>query len=77
MAELTEETGNALLEALGELRAELRRIRRGGLVARLSDAERDEIARQVYERIDERLAPAADRDLDDAPRGDRGFFKKR
>lgn len=68
MAELTEETGRDLLAALEELRGELRRIRREGLVARLSEAEREEIAGRVYERVDERLAPADADDVDDAPR---------
>jgi hypothetical protein len=66
MAGLTEETAHDLLEALAELRSELRRIRRDGLVARLSEAEREEIADRVFERVDERLAPAEIAD-DDAP----------
>lgn len=77
MAGLTEETAGDLLEALGELRAELRKIRRDGLVARLSEAEREEISRRVFERVDERLAPADVRGGDDAPgRGGGSYFKK-
>lgn len=79
--ELTEETARELLEALEENRAELRRIRRQGIVARLSDGEREEIANQVFERVDERLAPADELDVDDAPgrrQDGRGrYFKKR
>jgi hypothetical protein len=81
MAELTEETARELLDALEENRTELRRIRREGLVARLSDGERDEIARQVFELVDERLAPADERDADDAPGRQRhvtrDYFTKR
>lgn len=81
MAGLTEETVRELLDALEETRAELRRIARQGLVAHLTDGERDEIARQVFELVDERLAPADSRDADDAPgrrQDGRGrYFKKR
>lgn len=64
---MTDDQAAALLEAIDELRSELARIRRQGLVARLSDAEREEIADRVFERVDERLAPADSADLDDAP----------
>ena len=63
---MDDELARDLLEALNELRGELRRIRRDGLVARLSEAEREEIAGRVYERVDERLAPA-ELAADDAP----------
>jgi hypothetical protein len=76
---MTDDQAAELLEAIDELRAELRRIRRDGLVARLSQAERDEIAAQVFERVDERLAPAETRQGDEPPRkragGGKGFFR--
>jgi hypothetical protein len=66
-----------LREAIDELLAELRRLRRGGLVARLSGAEREEIADRVFERVDERLAPAeAGAASDDEPPG-RGSGSRR
>lgn len=69
MADLTEDTGRALLEALEEIRGELRQLRRTGVVARLSEAEREEVAERVFERVDARLAPAETRgSADDAPR---------
>jgi len=46
-----------VIDTVEELRRELRRLRTGELVARLSEADREEIARRVYERVDERLAP--------------------
>jgi hypothetical protein len=50
-----------------ELLAELRRLRRDGIVARLSEAEREEIALRVFERVDERLAPADAEQVQDEP----------
>lgn len=77
---MTDDQAAELVEAMDELRAELRRIRRDGLVARLSEAERDEIARQVFERVDERLAPVDDRNGDETPgrQGPGGrYFRRR
>lgn len=75
MSQVSQETALDLLEAMNELRSELRRLKRDGIVARLSDAEREDIARRVYERVDTRLAPADARALDDAPRARRKFGK--
>lgn len=68
MAALTQETALDLLEALNDLRQELRAVRREGLVARLSETERELIAARVFERVDERLAPAESDQLDEHPR---------
>lgn len=43
-----------------ELRVELRRLRTGDLVARLSDREREEIAQRVFELVDAQLLPDDD-----------------
>jgi hypothetical protein len=68
-----------VLDAASELRAELHRLRTGNLVARLSEADREEIAQRVHERIDERLAPHDDPDHDGAPtrrqRGRSRYFR--
>lgn len=45
-----------LYYAVTELRDELRKARAEGLVVRLPDAQLDEIAYRVLERVDERLA---------------------
>jgi hypothetical protein len=67
-----------VLESTNELRQELRRLRTGELVARLSDADREEIANQVFERVDERLAPLDDTDTEGSPRprARGGYFKR-
>lgn len=45
-----------VLEQTRKLRADLRRLEEGDLVARLSAAERQAIAREVLDRLDERFA---------------------
>lgn len=64
---MTDDAARDLLAAIDELRGELRRLKRDGIVVRLSDPERDEIARRVFDLLDQRLAPA-DTAADDAPR---------
>jgi hypothetical protein len=72
---------NLLEDAIESTRAltiEIRKLRTGDLVARLSEADREEIAARVHERIDERLAPLEDDDAEGAPRGRGrpGYFRR-
>lgn len=57
-----------LLEAVETLTREVGRLRRGELVVRLSDLERDELAQRVIDRLDERSLPLAE-PADAPPRG--------
>lgn len=50
------EPADELLEAIRSLHREIRQLRHGELVARLTEAERDAIAQQVLDRLDERYA---------------------
>ena len=67
-----------VLESNKQLLEEIRKLRTGELVARLSEADREEIAHRVHERIDERLAPLDNDDAEGAPRprGRAGYFKR-
>lgn len=67
-----------VLESNKQLLQELRKLRTGDLVARLSEADREEIAARVHERVDERLAPLDDDEAEGAParRGRAGYFKR-
>ena len=63
---------------LRELTHEIRRLRHGDLVARLTPAEMDELARRIADRLDER-GDARSKDqapIDSAParRRRRGYF---
>jgi hypothetical protein len=69
-----------VLASNAALLQEIRKLRTGELVARLSEADRDQIAAQVFERVDERLAPLDDdQHTDGAPRrrgrGSSGYFR--
>ena len=61
-----------------ELRKELRLLRTGELVARLSEADREDITNRVFEKVDERLAPLDDDEPEGAPRPRRQgrYFKR-
>jgi hypothetical protein len=70
-----------LVKELRELRRELRRIRDGELVARLTEAERQAIANHVLDRLDERFAAERKQAAEQAPkraaskgRGKRRYF---
>lgn len=78
MSDRLEQLLEDVLELGGELRGELRKLRTGELVARLSEADRDHIAAQVFERVDERLAPLDDDEPEGSPRPrQRGRYYKR
>jgi len=63
---------------LRELTHEIRRLRHGDLVARLTPAEMDELARRIADRLDERYnSHAASKPPADTPparRRRRGYF---
>jgi len=68
-----------VLAEVKKLRGELRAVKANGIVARLSPAERHEVAVEVFEMVDERLAPPDVKRVDEAPRGrrHRGKFFER